>query len=86
MLCICYEFVEKTHADGVLDFSLDLSGLEGAVGYTPPPDEQPIPKWQDPQEEEISDEMSEVRKRRLERFSSNPSSPKTEKENDLDLD
>ncbi|KAK7104456.1 E3 ubiquitin-protein ligase synoviolin A-like isoform X1 [Littorina saxatilis] len=45
---------------------LDFSGLEGATGYTPP---QEVPAWEDPREEEHEDELHEVRRRRLQRFS-----------------
>lgn len=51
-------------------FSPDTSNLEGAVGYTLPKEEF-IPEWSDPREEESEDhELSEIRRRRVQRFSS----------------
>ena len=47
----------------------DYSGLEGAVGFTPPTEDS-IPEWDDPREEQHEDELHEVRKRRLQKFSS----------------
>jgi len=46
------------------------SPSEGAVGGS----DEVIPKWEDPREEAHSDEMHEVRKRRLEHFSQQLSS------------
>ena len=46
------------------------SPSEGAVGGS----DEVIPKWEDPREEANSDEMHEVRKRRLEHFSQQLSS------------
>ena len=51
-------------------FCFTESPAEGAVGGT----EEVIPKWEDPREEGHSDEMHEVRKRRLEHFSQQLSS------------
>ncbi|XP_071079324.1 E3 ubiquitin-protein ligase synoviolin A-like [Haliotis cracherodii] len=48
----------------------DYSDLEGAIGYTPPTEED-IPQWVDPAQEEHGDELHEVRKRRLKKFSQN---------------
>ena len=67
----------------------DVSGLEGAVGYTPPPEEK-IPDWalQDQQPEE-NQELNEIRRRRLQRFSNTNSQPTDEeikKDGDIDLD
>ena len=57
---------------------LTESDLEGAVGYTPQKEET-IPEWHNPREEEPeNDELHELRRRRLERFSSADSgSPET---------
>ncbi|OWF45465.1 E3 ubiquitin-protein ligase synoviolin B-like [Mizuhopecten yessoensis] len=60
------------------DQKLDFSGLEGATGFSPAKEET-IPAWEDPHEEEHNDEMHEVRKRRLQKFTQeNPSGVKTE--------
>ncbi|XP_067681229.1 E3 ubiquitin-protein ligase synoviolin-like isoform X2 [Haliotis asinina] len=59
----------------------DYSDLEGAIGYTPPTVED-IPQWVDPTQEEHGDELHEVRKRRLKKFSQNESNNK----DNLDLD
>ncbi len=45
-----------------------MSALEGAVGYTPPPDEI-MPEWKGNEPEEESDELHEIRRRRLQKFS-----------------
>lgn len=66
---------DKTNKD---DQKLDFTGLEGATGFSPAKEEI-IPSWEDPHEEEHNDEMHEVRKRRLQKFTQeNPSSGKTE--------
>ncbi|KAK3093274.1 hypothetical protein FSP39_013536 [Pinctada imbricata] len=49
------------------DSNLDLSGLEGATGYTPPKEEI-IPEWDDPEKEEHEDSMHEIRRRRIQKF------------------
>nr|KAG5704224.1 hypothetical protein BaRGS_012512 [Batillaria attramentaria] len=61
---------------------LDFSGLEGATGFTAPR-EMEVPEWEDPREEEHEDEMHEVRRRRLQRFSQDHPSGNTD---NLDLD
>ena len=66
-----------------------MSGLEGAVGYTPPPEEK-IPDWalQEQQPEE-NDELNEIRRRRVQRFSNSnlqAIEKETKKEGDIDLD
>ncbi|XP_035825186.1 E3 ubiquitin-protein ligase synoviolin B isoform X2 [Aplysia californica] len=48
--------------------------VEGAVGGAPAKEED-IPKWENPREEGHEDEMHEVRKRRLQHFSQQNSSP-----------
>ena len=60
----------------------DYSGLEGATGFSPPPED--IPPWDDPTQEEFKDELHEVRRRRLQRFSQEQSSK--DKDNNMDLD
>ncbi|KAK7493457.1 hypothetical protein BaRGS_00015357 [Batillaria attramentaria] len=59
-----------------------FSGLEGATGFTAPR-EMEVPEWEDPREEEHEDEMHEVRRRRLQRFSQDHPSGNTD---NLDLD
>ncbi|XP_033730673.1 E3 ubiquitin-protein ligase synoviolin B-like [Pecten maximus] len=66
---------DKTNTE---DQKLDFTGLEGATGFSPAKEET-IPSWEDPHEEEHNDEMHEVRKRRLQKFTQeNPSSVKME--------
>ena len=49
----------------------DYSGLEGAVGFTPPAENvKDIPEWNQGDSTETDPEVSEMRRRRLERFSS----------------
>ena len=67
------------------------SDLEGATGYTPPPDE-PIPEWVNErlEDQEESNELHEIRRRRVERFSSTnlqalDSDDKKEKEQEQSL-
>ena len=49
----------------------DYSGLEGAVGFTPPAESvSVIPKWNQQDSNDTDPEVSEMRRRRLERFSS----------------
>ncbi|XP_060577848.1 E3 ubiquitin-protein ligase synoviolin A-like isoform X2 [Ruditapes philippinarum] len=55
---------------------------EGASGFTPEVEEY-IPKWDDPRTEEYTDEMVEVRRRRLEKFLSDT---KTSENNLTDTD
>ena len=55
----------------------DLSSLEGATGYSPVKEEL-IPEWNDPSKEEHTDEMDQVRRRRLEKFLSDNSQTSTE--------
>merc|ERR1711963_348054 len=55
----------RTQKSSISETEEKESPAEGAVGGT----EEVIPKWEDPREEGHSDEMHEVRKRRLERFS-----------------
>ncbi|XP_045183100.2 E3 ubiquitin-protein ligase synoviolin B-like [Mercenaria mercenaria] len=45
----------------------DATEGAGAMGFTPEIEEE-IPKWEDPRKEEHTDEMDEVRRRRLEKF------------------
>ncbi|KAK3594629.1 hypothetical protein CHS0354_013254 [Potamilus streckersoni] len=59
----------------------DLTELEGATGYTSPKEEM-IPAWNDPKDEEHSDEMDEVRRRRLHHFSSSSSLSSFSKQDD----
>lgn len=47
--------------------SVEKEETKGATGFLQP--EKEIPKWSDPREEEHTDEMHEVRKRRLQHFS-----------------
>ena len=66
----------------------DYSDLEGAVGYSEPNVEF-IPEWTDPRNEEETDEMHEMRRRRLARFSSEKSDQTKTEDNvkdNLDLD
>ena len=58
-------------------FFSDLSSLEGATGYSPVKEEL-IPEWNDPSKEEHTDEMDQVRRRRLEKFLSDNSQTSTE--------
>lgn len=58
----------------------DFSGLEGATGFSGPK-EMDLPAWEDPREDEHEDELHEVRRRRLERFSQ-----EGKKKEDFDLD
>ena len=52
----------------VLFLQADYAGLEGATGFTPPV--ETVAAWDDPpREEEQEDELQEVRRRRLQRFS-----------------
>jgi hypothetical protein len=62
----------------------DYSGLEGATGYTPPP--QDVPAWEDPREEEHEDELHEVRRRRLQHFSHDGSQTEKGANDNIDLD
>ena len=48
-------------------YYIETSEVEGASGFTPEVEEL-IPKWDDPRTEEYTDEMIEVRRRRLEKF------------------
>lgn len=69
-------------------FLLDFSNLEGATGYSPPKDEM-IPEWTDPSEDTRLDELHEVRKRRLQKFSPDYSKKETTavaQTDNLDLD
>ena len=69
-------------------FPTDYSGLEGAVGYSEPKVEY-IPEWTDPRNEEETDEMHEMRRRRLARFSSpeeQTSEPGHKVKDNIDLD
>ncbi|PVD25557.1 hypothetical protein C0Q70_13213 [Pomacea canaliculata] len=63
-----------------LEETLDFSGLEGATGFSGPK-EMDLPAWEDPREDEHEDELHEVRRRRLERFSQ-----EGKKKEDFDLD
>lgn len=63
------------------------SEVEGASGYTPPKEEM-IPAWVDPHEESHMDDLHEVRRRRLQKFSQSETKsdvPRTTSDN-LDLD
>ncbi|XP_064600380.1 E3 ubiquitin-protein ligase synoviolin A-like [Liolophura sinensis] len=63
------------------------SEVKGASGYTPPKEEM-IPAWVDPHEENHVDDLHEVRRRRLQKFSQSETKsevPKTTSDN-LDLD
>ncbi|KAL8561119.1 E3 ubiquitin-protein ligase synoviolin A [Nucella lapillus] len=64
---------------------LDYSGLEGATGFTP---SKEVRQWADPREEEPEDEVHEVRRRRLQRFSQDkPNNNNSNNDADnLDLD
>ena len=59
-------------------FTADLNGLEGAVGFSAPKVEN-IPDWS---QEEESEDINEMRQRRLKRFSQ----PATEHNDDMELD
>jgi hypothetical protein len=61
---------------------IETSEPEGASGFTPEVEEY-IPKWDDPRTEEYTDEMVEVRRRRLEKFLSDT---KTSENNLTDTD
>ncbi|XP_041351997.1 E3 ubiquitin-protein ligase synoviolin B-like isoform X2 [Gigantopelta aegis] len=56
--------------------------IEGAVGFTAPTEDS-IPEWEDPREEQHEDELHEVRKRRLQKFTSE-SIDRTQAKSDLD--
>ncbi|XP_013400615.1 E3 ubiquitin-protein ligase synoviolin A [Lingula anatina] len=49
----------------------------GATGFSPVKKEELIPKWEDPSLEEESDEMHEIRRRRLQKFSSQTDTDKS---------
>ena len=66
-----WNFVAKNDC-GNICWIVDLTSLEGAVGFSLPTEEH-TPKWMDVTEEKNDDddsELSKVRRRRLEHFSS----------------
>ncbi|KAL8623700.1 hypothetical protein ACOMHN_004765 [Nucella lapillus] len=67
--------------------NLDYSGLKGARGEGVQPPKE-VRQWADPREEEHEDEMHEVRRRRLQRFSQEKPENKNSHsdEHSLDLD
>ncbi|XP_062579545.1 E3 ubiquitin-protein ligase synoviolin-like [Saccostrea cucullata] len=54
----------KTEPSGT---HLSYEDLDGATGYTPPKEEE-MPEWEDLAKEEFTDEMHEIRRRRLQKF------------------
>ena len=73
------DLVQQGHDPSPLP-SADYADLEGATGFTPPME---VPAWVDPQEEEHEDELHEVRRRRLQRFSQDSRRDNTD---NIDLD